>query len=60
MNLSDFQTLVTTVGFPIVVCGYLLILVNTTLKNLEKAIQELNTTIQVLHGVEGVKSHEVK
>ena len=42
---------ITTVGFPIVMCGCLMYYINSTLENVRKTMTELNSAILELKGV---------
>lgn len=53
MNVSDVATLVSTVGFPVVMCGVLFWYINkmtdtmvTAVKEMEIAINELKTVVE--------------
>lgn len=48
MEFNDILTATSTVGFPIVACGALFYMVNTTVKELRDAIVNLDKTIQLL------------
>ena len=48
MEYSDFMTAISTVGFPIVACGALFYMINTTMKELKETISSLDKTIQSL------------
>lgn len=48
MEYSDFMTAISTVGFPIVACGALFYMINTTMKELKDTIASLDKTIQSL------------
>ena len=52
--MDTFQMIlqaVTTVGFPIVMCGCLMYYINSTLENVRKTMTELNSAILELKGV---------
>ena len=44
--------LISSVGFPIACCIYMMVNNNKTLKELTAAVQTLTATVQTLHGVE--------
>ena len=55
MNANDIITVINSVGFPIVACGALFWLLNTTVKeatesnsNLAKGLQEVSSTLRKL------------
>lgn len=52
MEISVIQELISSVGFPIVCCVYMMVNNNKTLKQLTEAVNTLTTTVQTLHGVE--------
>ena len=48
MDFNDVMTSISTVGFPIVACGALFYMINTTMKELQNVINNLDKTIQKL------------
>lgn len=48
MEYNELVTIISTVGFPIVACGALFYMINTTMKELKEAITSLDKTIQSL------------
>lgn len=48
MEYNELVTIISTVGFPIVACGALFYMINTTMKELKEAINSLDKTIQSL------------
>ena len=48
MEYNELVTIISTVGFPIVACGALFYMINTTMKELKDAINSLDKTIQSL------------
>lgn len=48
MEYNDIITSISTVGFPIVACGALFYMINTTMKELQAVINNLDKTIQKL------------
>ena len=44
--------LISSVGFPIACCVYMMVNNNKTLKELTSAVEVLTTTVRTLHGVE--------
>ena len=52
MEVVDIQNLIGNYGFPIVCCVYMMISNNKTLKQLTEAVNELRTTVQVLHAAD--------
>lgn len=51
MEINDFTTLITNVGFPIAVCAYLLFRLEKQLSSLSSSINKLNTIISTKLGV---------
>lgn len=51
MAINDLTTLITNVGFPIAVCGYLLFRLEKQLSSLSSSINKLNTIISTKLGV---------
>lgn len=51
MEINDFTTLITNVGFPIAVCAYLLFRLEKQLSGLSSSINKLNTIISTKLGV---------
>lgn len=51
MVIDDFLNLITNVGFPIAVCGYLLFRLEKQLTELSSSINKLNTIISTKLGV---------
>lgn len=51
MQINDFTTLITNVGFPIAVCAYLLFRLEKQLSGLSSSINKLNTIISTKLGV---------
>lgn len=45
MQFNDILTAISTVGFPIVACGALYYMINTTVKELTSAISQLEKAI---------------
>lgn len=45
MQFNDIVTAISTVGFPIVACGALYYMINTSMKELTKVINNLDKTI---------------
>ncbi len=48
MEFNDIVTAISTVGFPIVACGALYYMINTTMKELKEVIENLDKTISTL------------
>ena len=48
---NEFVQAISTVGFPIVMCGCLMYYINSTLENVRKTMTELNSAILELKGV---------
>lgn len=48
MEFNDIVTAISTVGFPIVACGALFYMINTTVKELTNVITNLDKTISKL------------
>lgn len=53
MEFNDIITAISTVGFPIVACGALFYMINTTMKELRDVIENLDKTISKLVDVKG-------
>lgn len=51
MEINDLMNLITTVGFPIAVCAYLLFRLEKQLIELSSSINKLNTIISTKLGV---------
>jgi len=51
MEINDLTSLITNVGFPIVVCAYLLFRLEKQLSQLSSSITKLNTIISTKLGV---------
>lgn len=45
MEFNEIVTAISTVGFPIVACGALFYMINTTMKELTNVINKLDKTI---------------
>lgn len=45
MEYNDIVTAISTVGFPIVACGALFYMINTTMKELKDVITSLDKTL---------------
>ena len=50
--------LISSVGFPIACCVYMMVSNNKTLKELTAAVNALTVTVKTLHGVEEVRVEE--
>ena len=48
---NELVQAISSVGFPIVMCGCLMYYINSTLENVRKTMTELNSTILELKGV---------
>ena len=48
---NELVQAISTVGFPIVMCGCLMYYINSTLENVRKTMTELNSAILELKGV---------
>ena len=48
MNPTDIENLIGSMGFPIVACGALFWMINSTMKELKAAIQDLSDSIKNL------------
>lgn len=48
MQFNDILTAISSVGFPIVACGALFYMINTTMKELTNVIGKLDKTISKL------------
>ena len=48
MEFNEVVTAISTVGFPIVACGALYYMINTTMKELKDVIENLDKTISKL------------
>lgn len=51
INGNEVVQAISTVGFPIVMCGCLMYYINSTLENVRKTMSELTTAILELKGV---------
>lgn len=51
--------LISSVGFPIACCVYMMVNNNKTLKELTSAVEVLTTTVRTLHGVEEHHEHNL-
>jgi hypothetical protein len=51
MGINDLMSIITNVGFPIAVCGYLLFRLENQLSQLSSSITKLNTIISTKLGV---------
>ena len=56
--MDIITNLISTVGFPIACCIYMMVNNNKTLKELTAAVNTLTVTVQTLHGVEHHENHE--
>ena len=52
MEMTELSNLIGNYGFPMLCCIYMMVTNNKTLKELTAAVQELKTTVQVLHAAE--------
>ena len=52
MDYGILTDLISSVGFPIVCCVYMMVNNNKTLKQLTEAVNTLTVTVKTLHGVE--------
>lgn len=48
MDYSDLVQLIGSLGFPIVACGALFYMINTTLKELQATLEQVNRTLTVI------------
>lgn len=53
MEFNDIVTAISTVGFPIVACGALFYMINTTIKELKDVITNLDKTLSRFLDKEG-------
>ena len=51
ISSNELVQAISTVGFPIVMCGCLMYYINSTLENVRKTMTELNSAILELKGV---------
>lgn len=58
MDYSILTDLISSVGFPIVCCVYMMVNNNKTLKQLTEAVNTLTVTVKTLHAVESNHVHE--
>lgn len=48
MNYPDLVQLIGSLGFPIVACGALFYMINTTLKELQATLEEVNRALAII------------
>jgi len=58
MEYNDIVTAISTVGFPIVACGALFYMINTTIKELKDVITNLDKTLSRFLDREGQDNGE--
>ena len=58
MNPTDNTNLIGSMGFPIVACGALFWMINTTMKELTSVIQDLSDSIKNITNDEKRKTEE--
>ena len=51
ISSNELVQAISTVGFPIVMCGWLMYYINSTLENVRKTMTELTSAILELKGV---------
>lgn len=48
MDYSDLVQLIGSLGFPIVACGALFYMINTTLKELQSTLEQVNRSLAII------------